>query len=202
MDGSESLSIQDAEIQAALFFSTETRLPRMKRGTIDYINMFKEGAKTPESVDLVKALHETRVVMETKIESSSPSLREVEASLDEYLPNLYLITWSLRTQPDVPISRALHFEWRGAFTSEANFSRFDVFAYDLVMVLHSKVLHLYLSFYIYSFVRDLILSYFIIMFRRLLCISCDHPCNFAMIQQTIRLPLEKDSSQPLVFLIT
>lgn len=139
MDGSESLTINDAEIQAALLFSLDNRLPKVKRGTVDYINMFKDSTKTPESVDLVKALHETRVLMETKIESSAPSLREVEASLDEYLPNLYLITWSLRTQPDVPISRALHFEWRGAFTSESNFSRFDVFAYDLVMVLHSKV---------------------------------------------------------------
>lgn len=181
MDGSESLTINDAEIQASLLFSLESRLPKIKRGTMDYINTFKfaatDAVRTPESIELVKALHETRALMETKIDSSTPSLREIESALDEYLPNLYLITWSLRTQPDVPISRPLHFEWRGSFTNDANFSRFDVFAYDLVMVLHSKVYNLLLCI-IFISCRHKFFRYY---FRRW-CILCGHRCSFGMIQ--------------------
>ena len=145
----------DPDVVKAFVFSSSLRIPTTKAGVLSYMDSFKLTTKTPESCELVQNLHKARVDMEKCLNSKTPIWDEIIASVNEYLPLLFTMTWSLtQHQPPLKISKATHFEWRGSFATLDGLVNFVEFAFEIIMTLHTLV-----SQYVYSFSRLLFLNF-------------------------------------------
>jgi hypothetical protein len=132
------ITLLDNDILNSLAFSIELRAPHAKRGTIKYMESFGRSIETVEASEMIVALDNTRRNLESKLEGNIV-LDEAEEALNQYLPNLFLITWSLKSQPSVSIYKPTIFEWRGSLTTDENHSKFQVFAFEVAMSLHTLV---------------------------------------------------------------
>ena len=132
--------MNDSDILHVLMFSIPLRKPTVKTGVNNYIELFKNSAKTVESHQLVEQLQQTRLIMEDKISLKTPIWDDICTAIERYLPYLFTITWSLtqQTKP-VEISKNPTFEWKGSYTASETASSFVEFSFEIIMCLHTLV---------------------------------------------------------------
>lgn len=131
----------DSHVFKSIAISTETpRIPKVVNGykaNLDYGASFNSSVETPEAIALLESLQSARTALELKLPTSD--LDGIISCIDDYLPHLFRLIWSLKSNPAVPIAKLTVFEWVGSFQLAPTTRKFQVFSFELVMCLHTLV---------------------------------------------------------------
>lgn len=120
------------------------RVPLCKQ-SVDYQAALKSSIGAPETASFVTSLAQARLDMINTLYSTAGAYEQKIKAIEAYMLLVFKLHDAFGAQK-IQLDKELSFEWRGSVTDKPDFFRSSDVLFELLLVLHSKVTVVHVSF--------------------------------------------------------